>query len=450
MKALIIAAGKGSRLRELTKTKPKALVQILGLSLIERVILSAKEAGIKEFFIVTGYLGEKIREALRDGASYGVKIEYVENNEWERGNGVSVLKAREGGLDENFILLMTDHIFNPHILKELLKEEIGEDECILCVDRVRGDIDVEEATKVRVEDGYVVDIGKELKDYNAIDCGIFYLSPSIFEALEESIRGGDESLSGGIRVLAERGKVRAFYIGADDFWIDIDTKEDYKRAKRMLCEGLIKPTDGIVSRYINRKISTSLFTPLILRLYKNATPNQVSFLSFAVAAISAFLFLLLHPIIGAILIQIASILDGCDGEIARLKNMRTAIGGFIDAVLDRYADALILLGMFHYSMITLSDKEVLGIYLDPLIIVFISMLSIIGSLMVSYTAARAIADLNYQYRGNRDVRLFLLFIGGMFSYFHPASVLIALLIIAIMTNMVVIWRSGLSWRMFQG
>ena len=61
MKALIIAAGIGSRLSSFTKEKPKPLIRLLGLSLIERIILTAKQAGIDEFVISVGYLGEKIR-----------------------------------------------------------------------------------------------------------------------------------------------------------------------------------------------------------------------------------------------------------------------------------------------------------------------------------------------------------------------------------------------------
>ena len=94
MNALIIAAGRGSRFNNLTDAKAKPLIHLLGLSLIERVMLTAKEAGINEFVVVTGYLGDQIKEQLGDGESYGVKIDYVENEEWEKGNGVSVLKSK--------------------------------------------------------------------------------------------------------------------------------------------------------------------------------------------------------------------------------------------------------------------------------------------------------------------------------------------------------------------
>ncbi|MEE8255289.1 MAG: sugar phosphate nucleotidyltransferase, partial [Nitrosopumilaceae archaeon] len=91
MKALILAAGEGKRIRVIADSKP--LVSLLGLRLIERVILTAKKSGIKEFCIVVGYNGDKIRNHLLDGKKYGVKIEYIQNDEWSRGNGISILKA---------------------------------------------------------------------------------------------------------------------------------------------------------------------------------------------------------------------------------------------------------------------------------------------------------------------------------------------------------------------
>lgn len=157
MKALIIAAGKGSRLNRLTDDNPKPLIQLLGLSLIERVLLTAKQAGISEFVIVVGHLGDRIISKLGDGSRYGVEIKYIENKEWQKGNGVSVLKAREF-MDENFILMMSDHIFDVRILSELIDYDYdGRSAVVLAVDRrepLTGD------TKVLEKNRKIVDIGK--------------------------------------------------------------------------------------------------------------------------------------------------------------------------------------------------------------------------------------------------------------------------------------------------
>ena len=190
MKALIIAAGEGKRIREVSGDLPKPLIPLLGLSLIERVILSAREAGIKDFVIVVGYKGEEIKERVGDGSRYDVRVEYIENKEWRKGNGLSVLKARDR-IKDNFVLLMADHVFDSDILKELTREGLKGKDGILVVDRdIRDYVDLEDATKVKVEEELIKDIGKDLKDYNGIDCGIFLFSPKIFDAIEESINKG--------------------------------------------------------------------------------------------------------------------------------------------------------------------------------------------------------------------------------------------------------------------
>ena len=93
MKCVIIAAGQGKRLS--TAGVPKPLLPLLGLTLIERTILTAEQAGIREFYVVTGYRGEEVgafvsRLALRRN----IEIHIVPNQEWQqKENGTSVLKA---------------------------------------------------------------------------------------------------------------------------------------------------------------------------------------------------------------------------------------------------------------------------------------------------------------------------------------------------------------------
>ncbi|MCD6257134.1 NTP transferase domain-containing protein [Candidatus Aerophobetes bacterium] len=422
MKALIVAAGKGSRLKNLTRNKPKPLIQLLGLSLIERVILTAKQAGIDDFVVVIGYLGDKIKEKLGNGEIYGVKISYIENKEWQRGNGVSVLKAKEL-LKENFFLLMSDHIFDAKILKELSQVKLKDGEGILVVDKKPKDyIDLDDATKVKVENGYIRKIGKKLKDYNGVDCGIFLLSPSIFKALEESIEKGDETLSGGVRILAKKRGMRSFDI-KDNFWIDIDTKNSYRKAEKILCKKLIKPTDGPVSRHINRPVSTRISKLLVKTGIK---PDLISSLSFAICLLSAFLFSFgdyLHIIVAGLLSQFSSIIDGCDGEVARLKFQQTNYGAWFDAVLDRYADAMIILGIV-YGWWSLHGKVEVWIA---------GFIALIGSFMNSYTAIKydAIFKKNKtgKIRFGRDVRLFLIMLGALLNQMYYI-----LIILGILTN----------------
>lgn len=250
MKALILAAGEGSRLNS---KRPKPLVELLGLSLIERVILASKKAGISDFVVVTGYLGDKLMNKLGNGERLGVNITYVHNEEWEKENGVSALKAKKYLDGEKFLLLMADHVFDYKILNSLKNK----DGCFICVDKNLESIyDLDEATKVKIE-GSIKDIGKNIKDYNAVDCGIFLFDSSFFDALEKCVREGKDRLKDAVKYMAERGEINYFDI-TGSFWIDIDTKEDLNFAKQKILSSLTKESDGFISRELNRKISKFL------------------------------------------------------------------------------------------------------------------------------------------------------------------------------------------------
>jgi choline kinase len=233
MMAVILAAVDGTRLRPLTDEIPKPLIPLLGVPLIERVILSAKEAGINEFVIVIGYLGNKLKEVLGDGGRYGVKIEYVKNEEWEKPNGFSVYKARSV-LKEDFILLMADHIFDPMTLSTFKDYQIEGKESALCVDyNIENIFDIKDATKVEVVDGKIRETGKELEEYNAIDTGMFLCSPYLFEVLGKNLKEGRYSLSESVETLAKQNLMKAYDIKGY-FWHDIDTEEGLKNAESLI------------------------------------------------------------------------------------------------------------------------------------------------------------------------------------------------------------------------
>lgn len=425
MKCLIIAAGKGSRISKRGDSKP--LLPLMGLSIIERVILTAKSSGIEDFYVVTGYKGEKVRPFLdRVAQRRNIKITHIINDEWQGGNGLSVLKAKKI-LKENFILLMGDHIFDEDILKRLKNMHVKDGEVIIAVDSnidSNNLVDINDVTKVSVSNGQVIDIGKNITQYSAYDTGIFLCSPAIFTAIESSIMHyNDSSLSGGIKILSKERKVKVFDIKKDNFWIDIDDERSFQKAERCLMNKLKKPTDGPVSRYFNRPLSIRI-TKYLVRT--NITPNQVSFFSFILSLGAATLFFLngyTPLLIGGILAQISSIIDGCDGEVARLKYSESDFGGWFDAVLDRYADAFMLFGLTYHAFVP-------GGNIFYLVTGF---LAIIGSFMNSYTAdkydglMKKRLGLRRGFRIGRDIRIFIVFIGAVINQPFLALLSLALL-----------------------
>jgi len=422
VKCLIIAAGKGSRLQQRGDSKP--LVPILGVPLIERVIRAAMEAGADEFYVVIGYQGERVRLFLeRLSEQLAIRITSLVNDDWNKDNGLSVLKAREH-LQDSFLLLMADHLFEPSLVRTLTTLTLTKEEIALAVDSNTSNplVDMGDVTRVKMEDGKIHNIGKGLADFNGFDTGIFLCSPAIFRALEQSERNCDTSLSGAVRILAAKGLANA--IPTDSFWIDVDDPAAFQKAEQALLKRLRdKPNDGPVARYLNRPISVRISRYLVQR---DVTPNQISLFSFLCSLLAAGLFALggyVALLLGGVLAQFASIIDGCDGEVARLKYQSSDFGGWFGAVLDRYADAFLLFGLTWHLLAV----EVNGW------ILFVGFMAIIGSFMLSYTAdkydnlmrERIRAGGKAGLRMGRDVRVFLIFLGAVANIVLPVLVLIA-------------------------
>ena len=236
MKCLIVAAGQGVRLREKLELKP--LIPIRGVPLIEHVIARGRRAGIDEFLVVSGYRGQELREAL-DAlcARDGVPITHVINDEWDRSNGISVLKAKPY-LDQPFVLMMCDHIVDPELLGSVMRAPIEPGRVILAVDfNIDGSInDLEDVTRVRCSSSRIECVGKLIDDFNGFDTGVFLCTPIIFDALQESQAAGDESISGAMNVLARWE--RAYFLDIQNkLWIDVDDAVAFAKAERLLDSG---------------------------------------------------------------------------------------------------------------------------------------------------------------------------------------------------------------------
>ena len=226
MKAVIIAAGKGSRLNS---QKPKTLLQFGDETILSTILKNISQAGIKNFVIVVGYQSKLIKEYLTYNNNFGLNISYVENNEWEKGNGISVLAAKDAVKNENFLLSMSDHIVSVTALKKVINYK-GDKNILLVDANVNSIFDIDDATKVNVKNSSILNIGKELTNYNGIDCGIFNLNHRFFISMVEQLKQGKESISAAIQGLTKNNDMDAIFIQDGDYWIDIDTPETYEHA----------------------------------------------------------------------------------------------------------------------------------------------------------------------------------------------------------------------------
>ncbi len=435
MRAVLLAAGEGKRLRPYFN-RPKPLVHLLGLALIERNILSLRECGINDFVIITGCYDGEIRDYLGNGEKFGVKINYLHNPDWELGNGVSAhtfhKDYRQG---ERFVLMMSDHMFELDLLKAFIAraKDIEQDELLLAADnRLENVYDLDECTKVKARRDYAIKLGKGLDDFNAVDCGLFIGTGSLLEALSDSVARGAYTLTDAVNLLAERGKVKLHFV--EHSWVDVDDHESYKHGEKILLKSLVPPKDGFISRTINRKVSlriTKLLAPT------GTSPNQITFFSFLITAAAAVSFAVASPFAGGILAQLASILDGVDGEIARLKFLKSGFGELFDSILDRYGDFLIVIGMVyawyqdtgHAWALLAGAAALTGI---PMSMLFKEKFrNVFGKPFIP-----EIHDGILRYLpANRDGRLFIIMLGGILNML-PAT----LIILAVITHLQALCR----------
>ena len=228
--AVILAAGNGVRLTT-SSGLPKPLVPIAGKPLLGHVLSRLELSGIQEVFVVVGYRGQEIRSQF--GNNWGdVSIQWLENPHFELGNGRSLLAAA-GQVVSDFLLLMADHIFESDTLEKLLQQPLPTEGGVLAVDDEPSRVfDLPDATKVQRQSGRVMAIGKELPEYDAVDTGMFLLTPAIFRAMRNGTRTGPHSLSQGVGRFTRENRVDAWSIEGRH-WIDVDTPEALEEARRL-------------------------------------------------------------------------------------------------------------------------------------------------------------------------------------------------------------------------
>ncbi len=421
--AVILAAGKGERISNTDEFVAKPLIKIFDISLIERSIKNLiNNLNIKKIYIVTGFNHKEINNHLdKLKNKFSINIEIVFAKDWEKGNGASFLAILEKINNQQFYLLMVDHLFNDEFYKTVLKYKINNKSCLIISRTLSFLNDFNDATKVKVVEDKISDIGKSIKDSNGFDAGFFILNSDDFNNVNKLSVREKLSLTEVIQELVQQKKLYFIEV-SEDSWFDIDTNQDLLNAKNYLLKNNLssKTNVGSISRYINRPISqwiTSKITDYPL------TPNQISIAVFFISvfsgltiSIEGYFFLLL----GALLAQLSSILDGCDGEIARLKFLESKFGGWFDQVLDRYSDLFILTGLtFHTYFIH-----------KTLTVFFIGFIAAGGKIILSYTAYvyDSIVSAHNNFRIGRDLIIFIILIGALFNIPYITLVVLAFII----------------------
>jgi glucose-1-phosphate thymidylyltransferase len=236
MKAVILAAGKGTRLEPLTDDRPKALVEVAGRPILADVFDRLIDVGIDEFVVVVGYLKERIIEEFGDEYR-GVPITYTHQRE-PLGLAHALLTAEEH-VDDDFALMLGDNVFRANVQDVVRRQQETRTDAAFLVEQVP----MEEASRYGVlrtnEYGEIVEVMEKPDDppSNLVMTGFYTFSPAIFHAchLVQPSARGEYELPDAIDLLLQSGRT-IDAIRMEGWRIDVGYPEDRDRAEERLRE----------------------------------------------------------------------------------------------------------------------------------------------------------------------------------------------------------------------
>ncbi|MDA9561383.1 phosphocholine cytidylyltransferase family protein [Gammaproteobacteria bacterium] len=241
MKAIILAAGVGSRIRPLTDNCPKSLLKINGKTILEMMLSHIKTCGINEVIFVLGYLQDQIKDYVKTQFP-DLIVQFITNEKYEVTNtGYSLMLTKDFVKNSTFIKFDADVVFDINILKTLIASEY--DNC-LCIDK-NINLDAEEIKVIIKDDNRVVKASKTVNPLDAIgeSIGIEKISGetahTLFNDLELMMKDEEyhqEYYEAAYERLIEKD-VPFYALDISGLrWTEIDTKEDFMLAGKIFSQ----------------------------------------------------------------------------------------------------------------------------------------------------------------------------------------------------------------------
>lgn len=227
MKAVILAAGEGNRMRPLTYTRPKVMLPLANKPILEHLLIELKKSGVTEFTIVVGYHGETIRQHFGDGARWGVSIDYVTQRK-QLGTAHAV-KMVEGFVKGKFLLANGDVLLKSDDIKKIMAKH----NVTLSLIEVK---DTKDLGVVEVTGNKIKAIHEKVArpPSNLVNAGVYLLTPEIFPAIartEKSPRGEYE-LTDSLQILLGEDKTVSWV--KIDQWLNLSYPWDLLAANESL------------------------------------------------------------------------------------------------------------------------------------------------------------------------------------------------------------------------
>ena len=252
MKAVILVAGEGKRMRPLTTTRPKVMLPIANKPILEHIVDAAVDAGINEFVFITGYFEDSIKDHFKDGAKWGAKIEYV--HQTQQSGTADAIGCARGSVTGRFVVLNGDVLISSDYLAKLISRE---EDAIITVKEVENpsDFGVIETSGERVTK--IIE-KPEVPPTNLANAGIYLFDDSIFEFIDKTTLSerGELEITDSLQMLIDSG-VNVGYEILEHDWIDVGRPWDMLDANELLlgevkaeCNGLVEPNATLIGEVV--------------------------------------------------------------------------------------------------------------------------------------------------------------------------------------------------------
>lgn len=223
-KAIILAGGKGTRLRPITYEIPKGMIPIRGRPILEHIISLLRKYDVREIIISIGYLGEKIEEYFGDGSKFGVNIKYVrEKKPLGTGGGLNLAKQF---IDDTFILINGDILMDIDISD--LYSYHKEHKALATVSLTTVD-DTASFGVVEMKGSQIIKFVEKPKkkesSSNLVNAGFYILEPEVFDLVPEGFSAIEKHV---FPKITEKGKLFGYAFSGQ--WFSINNKEEYENA----------------------------------------------------------------------------------------------------------------------------------------------------------------------------------------------------------------------------
>jgi len=258
MKAVILAAGEGIRMRPLTYTRPKVMLPLANKPILEHLLAEVRKAGITEFIFVVGYHDEQVRDYFGDGEKWKVNIGYCTQRK-QLGTADAV-KIVEGLVDSNFLLMNGDNIVMSHDIRKIMETKYPTLGIIEVEDT--GDLGVVELNEGRVV--HIYEKAEKPPSYMA-NAGVYLFTPEIFGAISRSQKSlrGEYEITDSLQLMIDEG--HHIYYQEISYWLNLSYPWDLLPANEYLLKSIESRSLGEIEDNVVMKGKVTIGKNTIVR-----------------------------------------------------------------------------------------------------------------------------------------------------------------------------------------